>query len=93
VNKLPRDYTPKIRIFIKETEKRIKNPKTIFTKKYLTKVRIKKLQLFPAESLKSVNPASSKTDFRTDSSKEPSIPNTLEAKSAGGVDDSIYDLS
>lgn len=38
INKLPKDYTPKIRIFIKETEKRIKNPKTIFTKKYLTKV-------------------------------------------------------
>lgn len=38
INRLPSDYTPKIRIIIKETEKRIKNPKKIFTKKYLNDV-------------------------------------------------------
>jgi len=38
INKLPRDYMPQIRIIIKETEKRIKSPKNIFTKKYLKKV-------------------------------------------------------
>lgn len=41
VNKLPKDYTPKIRIIIKETTKQIQNPKTIFTKKYLKKVQQK----------------------------------------------------
>lgn len=38
INKLPRDYVPKIRITIRETEKRVKKSKTIFTKKYLKKV-------------------------------------------------------
>ena len=38
INKLPRDYLPKIRIIIKETEKRINHPKKIFTKKFLRKV-------------------------------------------------------
>jgi hypothetical protein len=38
INRLPSDYTPKIRIIIKETEKQIKNPKKIFTKKYLNDV-------------------------------------------------------
>ena len=41
INKLPRDYTPKIRIIIKETKKQIQNPKTIFTKKYLKEVEKK----------------------------------------------------
>jgi hypothetical protein len=38
VNKLPREYLPKIRIIIKETEKRVKSKKRIFTKKFLKNV-------------------------------------------------------
>ena len=41
INKLPREYTPKIRIVIKETKKRTENPKTIFSKRYLQEVREK----------------------------------------------------
>ena len=41
INKLPRDYTPKISIIIKETTKQIQNPKTIFTKKYLKNIEEK----------------------------------------------------
>jgi len=41
INNLPRDYTPKIRIIIKETKKQIQNPKTIFTKKYLKEIQQK----------------------------------------------------
>ena len=37
VNKLPTDYTPKIRVIIKKTEKN-KTPRKIFTRKYLNKV-------------------------------------------------------
>ena len=37
INLLPKDYTPKIRIFIKETNKNVKRKKTIFTQKYLKK--------------------------------------------------------
>jgi hypothetical protein len=38
LNKLPRNYLPKIKIIIKETEKNIKKKKKIFTRKYLKKV-------------------------------------------------------
>ena len=38
LNKLPREYIPKIKVIIKETEKNLKNKKKIFTKKYLNKV-------------------------------------------------------
>jgi hypothetical protein len=38
VNKLPRDYFPKIRIIIKETEKKLGQSKKIFTKRFLTSV-------------------------------------------------------
>uniref|UniRef100_A0A6C0B213 Uncharacterized protein n=1 Tax=viral metagenome TaxID=1070528 RepID=A0A6C0B213_9ZZZZ len=38
VNKLPREYLPKIRIIIKETEKRINQSKKIFTKRFLKSV-------------------------------------------------------
>lgn len=41
INRLPRDYTPKIRIIIKETVKQIQNPKKIFTKKYLKEIEEK----------------------------------------------------
>ena len=41
INKLPKDYTPKIRIIIKETKKQIANPKRIFTKRYLKEVKEK----------------------------------------------------
>ena len=37
INNLPNDYTPKIRIIIKETEKNSK-PRKIFTKKYVKKL-------------------------------------------------------
>jgi hypothetical protein len=37
INKLPNDYTPKIRVMIKETEKNLK-PQKIFTKKYMKKL-------------------------------------------------------
>ena len=37
INNLPNDYTPKIRIIIKETEKNLK-PRKIFTKKYMKKL-------------------------------------------------------
>ena len=40
-NKLPKDYTPKIRIIIKDTEKKIEKPKTIFTSKYLKDIQQK----------------------------------------------------
>jgi hypothetical protein len=38
INKLPREYTPKIRIKIEETEKKINPSKKIFTKRYLKKI-------------------------------------------------------
>jgi len=38
INKLPREYTPKIRIIIEETEKKINPSKKIFTKRYLKKI-------------------------------------------------------
>jgi hypothetical protein len=38
INKLSRDYAPKIRIIIKETEKKIKPVGKIFTKRFLKKV-------------------------------------------------------
>jgi hypothetical protein len=41
INRLPKYYTPKIRIIIKETKKQISNPKRIFTKKYLKKIQEK----------------------------------------------------
>jgi hypothetical protein len=41
INKLPNDYTSKIRISIRETKKNTKNAKTIFTKKYLNKIKEK----------------------------------------------------
>ena len=37
LNKLPRDYIPKIQIIIKESEKNLK-PRKIFTKKYMKKI-------------------------------------------------------
>ena len=37
-NRLPREYVPKIRIIIKETEKNLKNKRKVFTKKYLRNV-------------------------------------------------------
>jgi len=51
LNRLPKDYTPKIRILIKETEKNTKKPKTIFTKKYLSKIKEK----FHCKSRKNIN--------------------------------------
>ncbi len=38
INKLPSNYVPKIRVIIKETEKRLKNKRRIFTQKYLNKL-------------------------------------------------------
>ena len=52
VNKLPSDYAAKIRISIRETEKKIKNPKTIFTKKYLNEVKEK----FHCKTKKNITP-------------------------------------
>ena len=37
-NKLPKGYLPKIKVVIQPTQKNIKKPKKIFTKKYLSKV-------------------------------------------------------
>jgi hypothetical protein len=51
INRLPNDYTPKIRLFIRETEKNIKNPKKIFTKKYLNDVEEK----FHCKTKKNIN--------------------------------------
>jgi len=38
INKLPSNYVPKIRVIIKETEKRVKSKKKVFTQKYLDKL-------------------------------------------------------
>jgi hypothetical protein len=38
INKLPKDYMPKIRITIKETEKQLNPKRKLFTKKYLNKI-------------------------------------------------------
>ena len=51
VNRLPKDYTPKIKIIIKETKKNTKSPKKIFTKKYLNKIKEK----FHCKSRKNIN--------------------------------------
>ena len=40
-NELPRDYLPKIRIIIKETEKNMSGSRNIFSKKYLQKIEKK----------------------------------------------------
>ena len=39
INRLPKEYTPNIRIIIKETKKKTTCPKRIFTKKYLKKIK------------------------------------------------------
>jgi hypothetical protein len=38
VNKLPKDYTPKIQVIIKETQKQLTPTRNVFTKKYLNKI-------------------------------------------------------
>lgn len=52
INNLPSNHVPKIRIIIKETTKNFKNKKTIFTKKYLD--RLKRKYLNKTKKLKHV---------------------------------------
>jgi hypothetical protein len=61
INRLPKDYTPKIRITIKETKKQIQNSKTIFTKKYLKKVEDK---FYCSKTKKNIHKNSKNKTFR-----------------------------
>lgn len=38
INNLPIDYTPQIKVFIRETEKNVKNQKSIFTNSYIANI-------------------------------------------------------